>query len=156
LSTGAFFASASGQREGVMGLGYDRAGAISAAILRIYSMPIDPSSPGPSTAPPPAGVGVWRLVSEDSSLRTPRGMGMALTPAEYAVLRLLLATPGHQVPRNALIAAVTDDASAFDPHRLEMLIHRLRNKVVDSSGERLPVRAVRGEGYVLLGQGPFN
>lgn len=92
----------------------------------------------------------WKLDAGEVSLVSPKGQHVPLTPAEFAVLGLLLATPGHQVSRDTLIAAVADDADAFDPHRLEMLIHRLRNKVLDTCGERPILRAVRGEGYVLL------
>ena len=113
-------------------------------------MPIDSSPPDGPTSSPPARTDTWRLGPGDSALLTPKGASISLTPGEGAVLRRLMATRGHQVPRDTLIATLTNDTSAFHPHRLEMLIHRLRVKVVDHSGERLPVRAVRGEGYVLL------
>jgi DNA-binding response OmpR family regulator len=92
----------------------------------------------------------WRLDSDDWCLRSPKGASIALSRPERDVLRQLFATRGHQVPRETLIADLTDNAFDFDPHRLEMLIHRLRTKVLDGSGERLPLRAVRGAGYVML------
>jgi len=98
---------------------------------------------------PGAGAG-WRLEPGYDRLRTPRGALVPLTRAERDVLRLLMATRGHEVPRAVLIAGITDDPEHFDPHRLEMLVHRLREKILNHSGERLPLRAVRGAGYVLL------
>lgn len=92
----------------------------------------------------------WQLDSDGWCLRTPKGASIALSRPEREVLRLLMATRGHQVPRETLIARLTDDTFDFDPHRLEMLIHRLRAKVADGSGERMPLRAVRGAGYVML------
>jgi DNA-binding response OmpR family regulator len=38
----------------------------------------------------------------------------------------------------------------FDPHRLEMLVYRLRRKCLQLTGQELPLRAVRGIGYVLV------
>jgi DNA-binding response OmpR family regulator len=53
------------------------------------------------------------------------------------------------VSRDTLISRLTQDIHDFDPHRLEMLIHRLRRKVVSVTNEPLPLDAVRGVGYVL-------
>ncbi|MNO04923.1 hypothetical protein D3C81_2261210 [compost metagenome] len=52
--------------------------------------------------------------------------------------------------RTALIAAISPKApAAFDPHRLEVLVHRLRARIETACGRKLPLRAVRGTGYLL-------
>lgn len=91
----------------------------------------------------------WRLESEGWCLRSPQGKRVALTQAERSVMGALFSQSNKPVARDALIAALTDDAGAFDPHRLEMLVHRLRRKVEKRVGEELPIQAVRGTGYVM-------
>lgn len=92
----------------------------------------------------------WRLESDGWCLRATNGKRIALTNAERGVARLLDAARGETVPREALIAALTTDVETFDPHRLEMLIHRLRRKAETQTGENLPLRSARGAGYALL------
>lgn len=92
---------------------------------------------------------VWRLESDGWCVRTPSGKSVALTLAERRILARLAANAGEPVQRDVLIADLTDDVDSFDPHRLEMIVHRLRRKVEDRSGEILPLRAVRGAGYAL-------
>lgn len=91
----------------------------------------------------------WRLESDGWCLRSPQGKRVALTLAERHVMAVLFSRLNEPVTRETLIAALTDDVGAFDPHRLEMLVHRLRRKVEQRSGEALPMQAVRGTGYVM-------
>ena len=91
----------------------------------------------------------WALESDGWDLRGPNGQVLALTEAERAFLTLLFSSPGETVARERLIAALTDQPWSFDPHRIEVLVHRLRNRVQSATGCTLPVRAVRGAGYRL-------
>lgn len=91
----------------------------------------------------------WTLASADWKLVAPLGGTVELTSNERLVLQGLFAAAGEVVSREALVEGLGEDDSSFDPHRLEMLIHRLRRKVQESVGEALPLRAVRGRGYVL-------
>ncbi len=97
-----------------------------------------------------SGEGGWRLESDAWCLRAPNGKRAALTNAERSVVRVLDAARGEAVAREALIATLTGDVETFDPHRLEMLIHRLRRKTETQTGEALPLRSARGTGYALL------
>ena len=102
--------------------------------------------------PAPASVEAapdWALESGGWSLRTPDGTLLDLTEAERAFLSQLFAAPTETVSRECLIAALTDQPWNFDPHRIEVLVHRLRNRVRNGSNCTLPVRAVRGVGYRL-------
>lgn len=101
-------------------------------------------------AAPAVDAAQWRLDAGGWCLLSPRNRSVALNQAERKVLGLLMAAPGAVVPRDAMVTALTDDIYDFDPHRLEVLIHRLRGKIADQSGEALPLRAVRGSGYVML------
>lgn len=111
-------------------------------------------SPGPMAAA--SGVphaSLWRLESDGWCVRSPTGRQVALTLAERRILSRLAANAGEPVQRDVLISDLTDDVDSFDPHRLEMIVHRLRRKVEDRSGEILPLRAVRGAGYAFSAAG---
>lgn len=91
----------------------------------------------------------WSLDMSNWSLVAPGGARVRLTHAERVVLDLLFASPSETVPRKTLVAHLTRDIHDFDPHRLEMLVHRLRRKALEETGAKLPLSAVRGLGYVL-------
>ncbi|MEX1827081.1 response regulator transcription factor [Luteibacter sp. CQ10] len=92
----------------------------------------------------------WHLDESGWCLVSPKGRSVALNDAERRVLALLLAAPGRPVARTEMASALTTDIYDFDLHRLDMLVHRLRAKIADASNESLPLRAVRGAGYVML------
>ncbi len=100
----------------------------------------------PSTAPP---AGAWKLDSDDWLLMSPSGGRVILSKTERRLLEELMKQPNQVVVRDVLIRAITDDIHAFDPHRLDSLIHRLRRKVLAAVGEPLPLNAVHGQGYLL-------
>ncbi len=99
----------------------------------------------PAAAPPPT----WQLTADNWCLLSPEGANIPLTQPERRVLTCLMAGDGEPVARDILIASLTEDIFDFDPHRLEMIVYRLRCKVVEQSGETLPLRAIRASGYVL-------
>lgn len=73
---------------------------------------------------------------------------LPLTEAERCVTGQLLASPGECVSRLTLMQALSGDSAQYDPHRLDALMSRLRRKAADA-GLSLPLRAVRGMGYVF-------
>lgn len=95
----------------------------------------------------------WMLTDDGWSLCPPQGAGIALGRAERAFLQPLFAAPGRPVAREALIASISDTPWDFDPHQLEVLLHRLRSRVRTQVGSALPVRAVRGVGYLYAEDG---
>ncbi|MEG2802774.1 response regulator transcription factor [Stenotrophomonas sp.] len=123
--------------------------AAALASLRRRLRPAAPTVPVAHLAAPPAS-GQWQLQADGWNLGAPNGAVLALTSAERGFVRALLATPGQPVEREALIAAVTDQPWDFDPHRLEVLVHRLRARVRNGMGMTLPVRALRGAGYLWM------
>jgi DNA-binding response OmpR family regulator len=96
-----------------------------------------------------APTGSWKLDSDDWLLISPSGMRVILSKTERRLLEELMKQPNQVVVREILIGAITDDVAAFDPHRLDSLIHRLRRKVLAAAGEPLPLNAVHGQGYLL-------
>lgn len=100
-------------------------------------------------APPVSGLGRWRLDTDDWCLVTPAGQALPLTAPERCILRILMAVRGEPVSREKLIGALTSDIYEFDPHRLEMMVHRLRRKAQDAAGQPLPLLTSRGQGYLF-------
>lgn len=94
----------------------------------------------------------WSLRADGWDLHAPNGDRLTLTAAERSFLRELFSALGKAVDREQLIAAITDQPWDFDPHRLEVLVHRLRTRVRNATGAVLPVRALRGIGYMLLSE----
>lgn len=95
----------------------------------------------------------WALSSDGWFLTAADGTQIPLTRIERAFLRLLYAHAGQVVERQAIIAALEkeskDDGGDFDPHRIELLVHRLRKKAAKATGEPLPLKTIRGTGYAV-------
>lgn len=93
----------------------------------------------------------WVLADNGWSITTPGGREVPLTPSERTVMQCLFAQPDRTVSRDDLFAALGHSFDSYLDHRLDMLFSRLRRKVRDDFGESLPVRAVRGVGFILKG-----
>lgn len=96
-----------------------------------------------------ADAACWRLSPEGWRLLAPDGRGLALNYSERRVLARLFETPDRLVTHEELLGALVSSLEEVGPHRLEMLIHRLRRKVATETGAPLPLRSVRGRGYVI-------
>lgn len=96
--------------------------------------------------------GQWHLDTDGWCLVAPNGTILALTAPERRLLHTLIDAAGQPVPREALIAALCKDVYDFDPHRLEMLVHRLRRKATDADAGVLPLLTSRGNGYLFVAQ----
>lgn len=92
----------------------------------------------------------WHLIDDGWRLLSPSAEKLDLSANERAFLQCLFAGNGEVVPRQRLVSALAGGDPLFDPHRLEALAYRLRRKAQDAFGEPLPLRSVRGQGYVLL------
>jgi DNA-binding response OmpR family regulator len=91
----------------------------------------------------------WRFEASGWRLISPDGAAIALSLPERLLLNQLAASAPDPVARNVLIGDISGFIPGFDSARLEMLIHRLRQKVTKKTSEELPLIAVRGIGYIL-------
>lgn len=91
----------------------------------------------------------WQLSADGWTLQSPTPHTLALTAMERAALQALFDAAGEPVTRERLIECITDTPWDFDPHRLDVLVHRLRARVRAATGAELPIRALRGQGYLL-------
>lgn len=124
---------------------------IIAATLHSLSRRLDCTGKYPGDTDTGSGGDKWALMSDGWCLMPPVGRIIALTTPERALLRLLDANRGQAVEKERLIEALTDNASDFDPHRLEALVHRIRRKAATAApgSPPLPLLSVRGKGYLL-------
>ncbi|MEP6907073.1 MAG: response regulator transcription factor [Pseudoxanthomonas sp.] len=118
------------------------------ASIRSLLRRLGPVQPAEESTPPVTPIARWSLTANGWSLSLPTGEEFALGEAERAFLQPLFATPGRPVSRETLIGQLTHQPWDFDPHRLEVLVHRLRARVRTTTGQKLPIRAIRGQGYL--------
>ncbi|RDS79488.1 DNA-binding response regulator [Dyella monticola] len=91
----------------------------------------------------------WRLEASGWRLVAPGGVAIALSLPERLLLNRLTASMPEPTTRSVLLEELSTVVPGFDPARLEMLIHRLRQKVARKAKATLPLIAVRGVGYTL-------
>ena len=94
--------------------------------------------------------GDWTLDETNWCLRTPLGHDVQLQRAEAAILAKLFMRPGINQSREDLAASFKSDRE--DKNRsLDVAVSKIRKKVRDASGLDLPLRSIRGVGYVFTG-----
>ncbi len=71
---------------------------------------------------------------------------LELTPRESALLRTLLAQPGHAVAKERLSAAVFPGQAQVQAEAIEVVAYRLRRKIAHMP---LELVTLRGLGYLL-------
>jgi PAS domain S-box-containing protein len=88
----------------------------------------------------------WQLSASPRRLISPNGVSIALSEQDHIVL-LALMSGGECVTRKSIVSALGEDYIEYDQRRLDTQMNRLRRKVEDASGQRLPVSTLRSIGY---------
>jgi two-component system OmpR family response regulator len=111
-----------------------------------------------SVAPPqpaePAEVqrlrfGEWTLDLGARHLTARSGVVVALSGAEFRLLRIFLEHPNRVLSREQLLDLTRGpDAEAFD-RSIDLQVSRLRQRLGDDARSPLLIKTVRSEGYVL-------
>lgn len=105
------------------------------------------------TEPQPAPPGVvaaslcWHLEGGAGFLIAPNGARVRLSMNEFQLLSVLLKVPGEICTHNELAVALGLMPDEYDRHRAEVILSRLREKVVRYTALSLPVLVERGKGY---------
>lgn len=150
----------------------DRLSALSLGVDRCLTKPFDPreavlhlhnlhrrlahaASPGVAAAMAPDGApaGGWICDAAHWTLTVPGGQVVSLTLAEHQLLLCLIRRCGQVVARQDLLEALGRRNLKVASRNLDMIVSRLRRKVERTCREALPLRAVRGVGYVFAGEG---
>jgi len=95
------------------------------------------------------GFGRWRLDTTARHLLDPDGTVVALSGAEFRLLRVFLDHPNRVLSRDQLLNLTQGrDAELFD-RSIDLLVSRLRQRLQDDAREQSYIKTVRSEGYVF-------
>lgn len=93
--------------------------------------------------------GEWRLDTVGRHLLDEAGTEIALSGAEYRLLRVFIDHPQRVLNRDQLLNLTQGrDAELFD-RSIDLLVSRLRQRLGDDAREPTYIKTVRAEGYVL-------
>jgi DNA-binding response OmpR family regulator len=110
------------------------------AIHRRISRAVAPAQEAPR--------GSWSLNEGGWVLRDPTGNELPLTTSERALLLCLIRMRGQAVSRDEIISSLGGNPRYADPHRIDVLVNRLRQKA-GAVNMVLPLHSVRCKGYAL-------
>lgn len=108
-----------------------------------------PCSAEAAVSAPAQIAGTWRLAAEHSALYAPQQQRILLTLNEVRLLGVLMQAPYRIVGSRELALALTFLPDEFNKHRAEVILSRLRDKVLRETGMPLPVVTRRGQGYAF-------
>ncbi|WPG41450.1 response regulator transcription factor [Variovorax sp. EBFNA2] len=109
------------------------------------------SDPAAIEAGEPAAQAPWRYCVTTWFLLSPASQGVQLSSAEARLLQCLIEQPREVVDRATLLAAMGRPGLEAYERNLDVTVSRLRRKAEQATGEKLPIVAVRGEGYSFQG-----
>ncbi len=93
--------------------------------------------------------GDWKLDTVARNLLDKSGTAIALSGAEYRLLRVFLDHPQRVLNRDQLLNLTQGrDAEIFD-RSIDLLVSRLRQRIGDDAREPVYIKTVRSEGYVF-------
>ena len=92
--------------------------------------------------------GSWTLNEGGWVLRDPVGNALQLTTSERALLLCLIRMRGQPVSRDEIISSLGGNPRYADPHRIDVLVNRLRQKA-GMVNMTLPLHSVRCRGYAF-------
>lgn len=93
--------------------------------------------------------GDWRLDTVSRNLLDKAGTTIALSGAEYRLLRVFVDHPQRVLNRDQLLNLTQGrDAEIFD-RSIDLLVSRLRQRLGDDAREPTYIKTVRSEGYVF-------
>ncbi|WP_233235170.1 response regulator transcription factor [Bordetella sp. LUAb4] len=105
--------------------------------------------PAPTPGADRSASQAWSLQDGGWILVSPEGASLHLSAQERLFLNALMEASGNVVSRQALSELFNPtNPSDFELRRIDVLVSRLRAKA-QSSGMKLPVLSVRGQGYVF-------
>lgn len=88
-----------------------------------------------------------RLTLDATTKRfTVSGQTLALSPREFAALKVLIQKSGEPVTKQQILDRISPEEQEINLEAIEVLIHRLRKKLVETDTQ---IVTVRGMGYCL-------
>jgi len=96
-----------------------------------------------------SAVGKWQLDNTSLALQAPNHSRIKLTVNELHILTTLNEHIGEICPYAGIALALGVEPDDSGKHRIEVTISRLRQKVKRETGLELPLRTIRGRGYLF-------
>ncbi|WP_377806002.1 response regulator [Azospirillum sp. A29] len=93
--------------------------------------------------------GSWRLDTVARHLLDQDGTAVALSGAEYRLLRVFLDHPQRVLSRDQLLNLTQGREAELFERSIDLLVSRLRQRLRDDAREPSHIKTVRNEGYVL-------
>lgn len=91
----------------------------------------------------------WELHCKIRCLYAPDGSVIALSATECRLLYALLSKPRKALSREQLLLSMGRDSRCGDERGIDLLVSRLRKKILRTSGGQMIIRTLRGTGYLL-------
>jgi DNA-binding response OmpR family regulator len=92
----------------------------------------------------------WRLNIRNRVLEAPNHKKVDLTSLEFSFIKIFaLVDPGESVSRKKIVQEFGEDYLSYDQNRLDTMVRRLRKKVDQEIGVRLPLNTVRVRGFAF-------
>ena len=95
------------------------------------------------------GFGEWQVDTVARHLIDDAGVMVALSGAEYRLLRVFLDHPQKVLSRDQLLSLTQGREAELFERSIDLLVSRLRQRLRDDAREPRYIKTVRSEGYVL-------
>ncbi|EFF75194.1 response regulator receiver domain protein [Achromobacter piechaudii ATCC 43553] len=102
----------------------------------------------PATGADDAPSDTWRFDPSRRTLVSPERISVELTDTESRLIGALIQAAPLPLSRGRLVEALGASVDAYDTHRLDAHMHRLRRKLRALAGGDMGIRTVYGVGYV--------
>jgi two-component system OmpR family response regulator len=93
--------------------------------------------------------GKWRLDTTERHLLAPDDTVVALSGAEYRLLRVFVDHPQRVLNRDQLLSLTQGRESDIFDRSIDLLVSRLRQRLDDDAREPKYIKTIRSEGYVF-------
>ncbi|AGU51671.1 transcriptional regulator, OmpR family [Variovorax paradoxus B4] len=108
-----------------------------------------PPNMGTVEASQKLGFGEWQVDTVARHLIDDGGVMVALSGAEYRLLRVFLDHPQKVLSRDQLLSLTQGREAELFERSIDLLVSRLRQRLRDDAREPRYIKTVRSEGYVL-------
>lgn len=119
------------------------------AVLRRHAMALTASSTEGASALHFLG---WRIDFRLRELRSPDGARVAMTSAEFDLLRVFCERPGRVLSRDSLLDLTQGRNAGSFERSIDVLVSRIRRKIEPSPDEATVIKTVRSGGYMFTPQ----
>jgi two-component system OmpR family response regulator len=85
-------------------------------------------------------------------LRNPDGARVAMTSAEFDLLRVFCERPGRVLSRDSLLDLTQGRSAGSFERSIDVLVSRIRRKIEPDPEEAMVIKTVRSGGYIFTPQ----